>query len=60
MDIMTAFGWCLIGFGIALWLAVFIAVCFACKGVSEIPNSPPPIAEAANFGAIEMQEPQSD
>ena len=57
---MTAFGWCPIGFGIALWLAVFIAVCFACKGVSQIPDTPPSVVEATNFGAIEMQEPKSD
>ena len=61
MDVMTAFGACLIGFGIAVWLAVFIAVGIACKGVKEQPDdAPPPIPSITVLGGIEMHEPQSD
>jgi hypothetical protein len=55
MDIMTAFGACLIGFGFVVWLTVFIAVGIACKEVNELPDDvPPSVPTTTVLGGIEM------
>jgi hypothetical protein len=55
MDIITAFGACLIGFGFVVWLAVFIAVGIACKEVNELPDDvPPPGPSTTVVGGIQM------
>ena len=61
MEVMTVFGGCLIGFGFAVWLVVFIAVGMACKGINKHPDkTPPPILSTEVLGGMKIQEPQTD